>query len=111
MAVLAVGSDIVSVVRIQSVIENAPKFAERILTTSELDLYSHRTEKAEFLAGRWAAKEAVKKCCAFVESWHDVEVLGTGLATVKNLPTGEQVLVSLSHEREFAIAFALRQTI
>lgn len=59
-----IGLDIVEIERIQRAQKRNKRFATRILTQNERDIYeSLATEKRrmEFLAGRFAAKEAVAK--------------------------------------------------
>ena len=61
--ITGIGLDIVELDRIAKLDERSDKFRLRILTTKELELYEslqpHR--KVEFLAGRFAAKEAFAK--------------------------------------------------
>jgi holo-[acyl-carrier protein] synthase len=60
--IFGIGTDIVRVARMQKNIERyGEKFAERILTQSELDEYRQELRKAHFLAKRFAAKEAAAK--------------------------------------------------
>ena len=59
MAVVGLGTDIVAVERIeQALSRTGERFAERILTASELQRYHQTRQKARFLAKRFAAKEA-----------------------------------------------------
>lgn len=82
-------------------------FVERILTVGERE----RVLSAGYVAGRWAVKEAVKKCLPGLTRWHDVEVVsGAGEALevkVIGLGAGERMHVSLSHERGLAVAVAV----
>lgn len=103
--ILGIGTDIVSVERIRQAMARAG-FVDRVLHASE-----HRPlMDAEFVAGRWAAKEAIKKCCSWVDGWHQVWIGPDGppAAKVDGLPEDERILVSISHEREFAVATAIR---
>lgn len=60
--IFGIGTDIVRVARMQQNIERyGDKFAERILTTLEMDDYRQEVRKAHFLAKRFAAKEAAAK--------------------------------------------------
>ncbi len=58
-----IGLDIVELERLETLEAKSSKFRKRILTPQELDIYdslnSHR--KIEFLAGRFATKEAYSK--------------------------------------------------
>ncbi len=102
----AVGIDIVSVARIEKLLQN-PRFAPRILTESER---AHELS-APYVAGRWAAKEAAKKCVPELSSWHEIEILnqpsGQPVAKSLRIPAGHRLWVSISHEREFATSVAI----
>lgn len=100
-----IGVDLVSVARISEAMEN-PKFAERILRPDEM----REEMSAQFLAGRWAAKEAIYKALGRPRlTWQDIKILnaasGAPLATV----SGCKIHLSISHEREFAIAYAIAE--
>ena len=121
---LAIGTDILEIVRLQQVYERqGHKLVKRILTPTELVRYEaieDETVRMQFLAKRWCAKEAIAKA------------LGTGIAKgvgwqniqVGNLPSGapevqlydaaqarleefggHKVLISLSDERHYCVAF------
>jgi holo-[acyl-carrier protein] synthase len=60
--IFGIGTDIVEVARIQrSLDKHGEKFAARILTEAELEDYRQATRPANFLAKRFAAKEATAK--------------------------------------------------
>lgn len=113
-----VGIDIIKVDRIrQAIARHGRRFAKRVLTDHE-DAYVR--DRPENFAGRWAAKEAVSKVLGLGVrgvGWRDIEII--------RLPTGapmcrlhdralaradqlgmERVAVSISHEREYAVAIA-----
>ena len=106
------GLDIVEVARIARALEN-PKFATRILTPSERD----RPLTPLYVAGRWAAKEAVAKAIMAAggptPSWHEVTILNSdvGAPEVQLSPRlmalGLKWHVSISHERGVAAAVAV----
>lgn len=106
--ILAIGVDIVEVSRIQEAMQN-PRFAARILTPRELAVGS----TVQFVAGRWAVKEAVAKAVGTHLTWQDVEVLpdesGRPVATVllRKLGTGHRLHVSISHEKGHAVGMAV----
>ncbi len=54
-----IGVDLVSVERIRRAMER-PGFTDRVLSVAE----RRESESAEYVAGRWAAKEALVKCLA-----------------------------------------------
>ena len=113
-----VGIDIIKVDRIRAAIaKHGRRFAKRVLTDHE-DAYVR--DRPENFAGRWAAKEAVSKVLGLGVrgvGWREIEII--------HLPTGapmcrlheralrranqlgmEHVALSISHEREYAVAVA-----
>ena len=60
--IFGIGTDIVEISRMeQNLSRHGERFAERILTEVELARYSQHVKPAQFLAKRFAAKEAVAK--------------------------------------------------
>jgi holo-[acyl-carrier protein] synthase len=60
--IYGVGTDIVKVARMQRNLDRwGDRFAERILTAAEIKDFSLTAKKANFLARRFAAKEAASK--------------------------------------------------
>jgi holo-[acyl-carrier protein] synthase len=106
--IVGLGIDIVEVARIERAMKK-PGFVERILTQAELE----RRLTSQYVAGRWAAKEAVMKCLPQAISWQQVEIVSkAGCApsvSIRNvtLDPSTRVLVSISHERGFAAAVAV----
>ena len=74
---LATGVDLIEIARIEEVVARHGKYyLERIFTPAELDYCGKR---AESLAGRWAAKEAVAKALGTGigdVAWKEIEILG-----------------------------------
>jgi len=103
-----IGTDIVEVARIERSMRR-PGFLTRILTPEELIANPTPT----WVAGRWAAKEAVAKCLDARPGWHDVTISTgpTGAPFVKVsdrfLEPGHRLHVSISHEKAFAVAVAI----
>ena len=67
--------------------------------------------RVESLAGKFAAKEAIKKADnSLVNAWKDVEILkdetGKPYAKFKK-KTGKSIIISISHERKYAVAMAI----
>lgn len=105
--IVGVGLDVVSVARIERAMRH-PRFLRRILTSSELAMEL----TAERVAGQWAAKEALAKAVGRPLRWHDVSILRNDLGApevVWHRPVleGIRVWVSLSHEREMAVAMVV----
>ncbi|MGL4821235.1 MAG: holo-ACP synthase [Bacilli bacterium] len=61
--IFGIGIDVVSLVRVESILARTPRFVERILTPEELARFQLLSgkRKCEYLGGRFAAKEAFSK--------------------------------------------------
>ena len=118
MAEYFIGTDIVSVVRIEKIIQKHPQqFIERIYTPIEIKYCDSKATPPIHFAGRFAAKEAIKK--ALLSSgivsnidFAAIEIISSesGAPEVKlNHLQLDQIIckVSISHTDETAIAFAL----
>ena len=70
--ILGIGHDICSITRIQNILEtHADRFLSRICTEAEKAEASTRAHLATYVAGRFAAKEAVYKALNAAESIQD----------------------------------------
>jgi holo-[acyl-carrier protein] synthase len=118
-----VGTDLVETSRIKDLLDrHGSNFIRRILTHSESLCASERRDPVPFIAGRWAAKEAISKalgCGIGVDcAWTDMEILpdnsgrpqaklsGKGAETASKLGA-KRIHLSISHERGHAIATAI----
>jgi holo-[acyl-carrier protein] synthase len=114
-----IGVDLVDIDRIVTLLVRYPdRFRARVLTDAEAR-YCGR--KAERIAGRWAAKEAVSKVLGLGVrgvGWREIEVLPNWAgapqvslyrrAAARAAALGlEEVTVSISHERRMAVAVAV----
>lgn len=76
---IRIGTDIVEFSQISEEMVNDPNFAYELLTKDEMKLYEAlgAMEKVTFLAGRYAAKEAVLKSISAKKTlrYDDVEIL------------------------------------
>lgn len=110
MGIVGIGIDIIELERIARSMENR-RWLERLLTERELALALGYPEsrRIEFVAGRFAAKEAYAKALgtgiARGLSWRHIEVLPdeTG-RPVLSAPQPYRVHVSISHSQAYAIA-------
>jgi holo-[acyl-carrier protein] synthase len=95
-----IGCDIVKISRFKN---NLDKLTNRILTPLEKKEYNNADNKLNYIAGRWAAKEALFK---LTNSSENFSILNyeSGAPYVVNYPN---LCVSISHEREFCIAVAI----
>ena len=120
--VIAIGTDIVEIARIAEVVERqGERFIDRILTASEKTLYN-QGKSVSFIAKRFAAKEAVAKALGTGigrgVSFQDIVIsnnakgaplveLSNGAADVMRELGGARMLLSLSDERHYALAYAV----
>ena len=83
--------------------KNSDRMANAILTTEELLEYNKSRNKINYLAGRWACKEAVFKATGL----NDISVLSqtNGKPCIKD---HNDIDISLSPDRGFVIAVALQ---
>lgn len=119
--ILGLGSDIVDIERIATAVQRHPaRFARRILTPLEWGAYQERDYCVNYLAKRFAAKEAVSKCFGTglrgALQWQTIQVLNNelGQPCVKLLDDARELLapnssvsLTLSDERRYAMAFAV----
>ena len=118
---IAIGTDIVEIKRIADALERqGDKFVQRILTESEIAEYRGRGNSVAFLAKRFAAKEAIAKALGTgigrgISFQHMVisnnakgtplvELQENALERLKQLG-GNKVLLSLSDEKNYALAY------
>ncbi|RKQ30925.1 holo-ACP synthase [Oceanobacillus halophilus] len=107
-----IGIDIIELKRIQKSIENE-KFLHRILTEREIKAYKELKKpwrQVEFVAGRFAAKEACAKAVGTgigKLSFQHIEIVsnhnGAPTIKVKGMEK-EQFFVSITHSKEYAVA-------
>ena len=122
MNLLGIGTDIIECLRIAQMVErHGEQFIERVYTPHEIQYCQARKQATQHFAGRWAAKEAVLKALGtgWVRgiSWRDVEVrtetsgkptivLRGGARDAADAQGISEVLISISHCRTFATAYA-----
>jgi len=117
-----IGIDIIEIARIEKAIANrGERFLRRIYTEPELRLYHHKTSS---LAARFAGKEAVIKALKTKSEsigWKEIEILAdpSGKPLVhlhgkaQNQADGlglNNLAISISHSREYAVAFVIGET-
>lgn len=129
--ILGIGTDICDIRRIRRIFDKHPdRFPRKAFTDVERKKCLARPDPVPCLAKRFAAKEAVAKALATHNSgalsWHDVEITnqlsgrpdiqlygGAKTRLDEILPANHRavVRVSLSDERDFAVAFAVVEAI
>ncbi|HZY84213.1 MAG TPA: holo-ACP synthase [Gemmataceae bacterium] len=123
MEIVGIGTDIVECLRVGRMIEeHGELFLARVFTDREVRYCQSRKRATEHFAARWAAKEAILKALGTGMrrglAWTDIEVRTelTGRPVVllcgaaKDIAQGQRVndvLLSLSHCRAYATAYAL----
>lgn len=119
---ISIGTDIIECVRIAQMIEkHGAVFLQRVFTRREIEYCSSRKAATQHYAGRWAAKEAVLKVLgtgwARGIQWTDLEIqnevsgapvmkLSGKAAEIAKERGIQEVMVSISHCRAYATAFA-----
>ena len=120
--IVGIGTDIIECLRIARMIERyGETFLRRVYTAGEINYCQTRKQATQHFAARWAAKEAVLKALGTGWrpgiAWHDIEIRtdSKGLPTVAMRGGAReaveqagitQVLVSISHCRTHATAYA-----
>ncbi|WP_044893594.1 holo-ACP synthase [Bacillus alveayuensis] len=110
--IVGIGIDIVEIKRIKEIVKRQPKFIERILSEREKErfLQLSETRKIEFLAGRFAAKEAYAKAIGTgigkELSFTDIDIHydEKGKPFILSGNPQQHVHLSLSHSDEYAVA-------
>ena len=124
MKIVGIGSDIVAIARIRRIYERYGQvFVDRLLAPAEGLYYRAASDPVAFLAKRFAAKESVAKALgtgfrAEGVLLQDIEIhkepsgrpyvqLKGGALTEQERQQIQKIHLSLSDEREFALAFVL----
>ncbi|MGX4601494.1 holo-ACP synthase [Faecalimicrobium sp. JNUCC 81] len=121
MNILDIGVDIIEIERVRNILENNPRFLDKIFTNNEIDYFKSKGFKAETIAGNFAAKEAISKSIGTGirnYNFNDIEVLRNNLGkpVVKTYNNLRQICidynvleikVSISHCKEYAVANAM----
>jgi holo-[acyl-carrier protein] synthase len=120
--VIALGTDILEVARVEAVVTRlGDRFVRRILTLTEQGEYAASQQPVRLLAKRFAAKEAIAKALGTGigrgVSWQDIEIrhdahgaplvhVSGGAAEVVKRRGGSAILLSLADEQAYVVAFA-----
>jgi len=120
--IIGAGTDIIEIERIKQAYERSgDRFLERVFTPGERSFCDARRDRFSCYAARFAAKEAVLKAlgtglagCSFVDvevsrpggGRPEVTLHGAAAETAKEKGIAS-ILISISHNRESAVAFAI----
>ncbi|TDF97233.1 holo-ACP synthase [Paenibacillus piri] len=129
--IIGIGTDLLNIARVKTIVESGAgdRFIARVLTEDEQRLAAERQGRlVEFVAGRFAAKEAVSKAlgCGIGKqvSFKDIEVipgpLGKPVCRVSKealrrlqLEPPEEIVIHLSitHTAELAMAYSVAERV
>jgi len=120
--IIGIGVDIVQIERVRKLVENYSEFMHQVFTAREIEFCQAKADSASSYAARFAAKEAMMKALSTgwneKVNWLDIEVIneeqgnpilkikGRTLKLMKKMGV-YQTHLSLSHERDYAIAFVV----
>ena len=122
--IAGLGNDIADCRRIEEMVrKHGEQFLDHLLTAAEK---AESKGRSSYCAGRWAAKEAVSKAlgcgigagCAFTDieiidneaGKPEVKLSGAAEITAKKLKA-DRIHLSISHERHYAIATVILETL
>ncbi|KGA96220.1 4'-phosphopantetheinyl transferase [Alkalihalobacillus alcalophilus ATCC 27647 = CGMCC 1.3604] len=108
--IIGTGIDIVELSRIEAAVQKNERFIERILTEKEQNKFASLTakRKIEYLAGRFAAKEAFVKAADTSYGWKDIEILNDSNGKpYLNASFNGIIHVSISHSQSYAISHVI----
>jgi holo-[acyl-carrier protein] synthase len=126
MQIIAHGIDLVDCPRIEEMVErHGDRFINRVFTAAEQAYAEANKNKAEKLAGRFAAKEAILKLMGTgwrgKIAWTDIEIVNNAAGQPEVTLSGEvkklaeelgikHISVSITHTANFVIASAVALT-
>lgn len=118
--ILGIGNDIVEIERIRSSIKKYDtRFLSKLFTSKEQAYCLKYKDPSPHFAGRFCAKEAIAKALGTgfgkETHWLDIEILNNAhgkpevhfLKTLKKRLDKTHVLLSISHCKQYATAFAI----
>ncbi len=111
--IIGQGIDIVDIARIKQAIERQGQaFIKRVFTPDEITYIAKHKFPYPHYAGRFAAKEAIFKAMGNPKlSWQDISIVndaeGKPVCRYKNKNYKHRILISISHEKKYAVAQAI----
>ena len=105
-----IGTDIVYIPRLKKMIDSNPSFIKKVYTEKELTIASTIKDPINFLATRFAAKEAIIKATNTKFDFNEIEILkdklGEPIPSIIN-HKDYTINLSLSYDNDYAIAFCI----
>jgi len=116
MEIFNIGVDIVNIERFKKKeYAKNKKFYQKIFTSSEIKYCLEFKNSSEHFAGKFAIKEAVIKSIPEKIGLHDIEILYVNrkprIRLKNSLRKKYDFIVSVSHEKEFAIGIVIAEKI
>jgi holo-[acyl-carrier protein] synthase len=103
-----IGIDIVEIERIRGMLEKyGEHFLEKVFAPAEIDYARRRKRREEFLAGRFAAKEAFMKAWGKRLVFKEIEVASNAGRPYIVYRGKHYDSVSISHERSYAVSVVI----
>ena len=106
-----IGIDIVEIKRFHRINKKSSKYWEKYFTKNELEYCFKSPKKSERLAGIFSAKEAIIKALGkkYLGKFDLIEIIHTrdGKPVVKLKGNKKNIEISISHDKEYAIAVAM----
>ncbi|MGT2743713.1 holo-ACP synthase [Streptococcus plurextorum] len=116
--ILGHGIDLQDISAIKRAFEKRQRFADKLLTEAEKELFQTFSgeRRYQFLAGRWAAKEAFAKALGtglVGLSFQDIEILADdkGAPKVTRSPFEGKIHLSISHSGAFVQASVILESV
>lgn len=119
MRIIGLGIDLSEIPRVDRLLEQYPRFAERCFTEHEQEYANRFALPARRFAARFAGKEAVMKSMGTGWRrirWTDIEITGGGKPTVNLFGTAAaraealgvtHIEITITHTDETAMVFAI----
>lgn len=122
--IFGIGVDIVDVKRIERAYSKRNFFARVVLSQREFQIFAERNFSPTFLAGRFAAKEAIMKAISLHlgagKKLSEIEILPSSTGSLNIFFKGEvlkffnskdlkKISISIAHEKNLAIGFAVAE--
>lgn len=109
--ILGIGCDIVSISRISNILVKTPAFLTNVFSADELEEYHRRGDDISYLASRFAAKEAIVKAYKeYNNRLNTIEILNKDSRDPYVKINGvimNNIMISISYETDYAIAYAV----
>ncbi|MDS1003686.1 holo-ACP synthase [Clostridium sporogenes] len=120
--IYGIGTDITEIKRIEKATTRNKNFINKLFTKDEVELWKKKNFNLWFIAGRFAAKEAISKALGTGIrgfNFKDIEIINNELGKpevvlkpkaeeiIKKISKNYKIHLSISHEKEYAIAYAL----